>query len=484
MVGKASLIVILGFSMIFGIASRYWNRTSTQAIENFVNYYDSTSAHVLAISAINILADSLFWNQGGGDMTHLDIGPLSFQGGTVRMTTKPDTIDGEFDVLATAVSQYAGFRGHTIYDTVQILMKPGRFNEWAYFTDKDSAIYWTTGETLDGRYHTNGTLYLYGAPTFTDNVSTGVGLTTKQKAPALVSPNSLPDAYGNRLTAPGYQNGVLIPMPNSLANYNSIPNVTILKDSSHTGSGYAYDVYMTLSGTDVSYYTVTSSVSTSWSGATYTQVSRVPATGTTTVPISSFGDAGGNGLGSVVVIQNGDLHVSGQIDGKLTLVAQQGTSGQARVSSSSYGSKIEGQSVDVDMTYGNGSSNHNNGNVIINGDVTYANMPTDLSDDRNLLGLVADNSIAVGKLASANLTIDASLFARQGKFFNSRYQSAAYGTLTLFGSMAQKTRGAVGLVGSNGFVKNYSYDKRFERTMTSPPMSPSTGSYNVVYWRE
>lgn len=470
--------------MIFGIASRYWNKTSNLAIENFVNYYDSTASHLLAISAANILADSLFWNQNGGNMTNLNIGPISFQGGTFRMKTEPDTIDGEYDVLASAISQYTGFGGHVIRDTVQILMQPGRFNQWAYFTDKDSAIYWTNGETLQGRYHTNGTLYLNGAPTFTDNVSTGVGLTTKQRAPTLVNPKTLPDSYGNRLTAPGYQNGVLIPLPSSLANYTSIPNVKILADSAHTGSSYAYDVYMALSGTDVSYYTVTSSVTTSHGTTTYTQVSRVPATGSTTVPISSLGDAGGNGLGSVVLINNGDLHVSGQVDGRLTLVAMQGSGSSARVSSSSYNNKIEGQSVDVDMTYGNGSTNHNAGNVIINGDVTYTNMPTDVNDGRDLLGLVADNSIAVGKQTSVNLTIDASLFARQGKFFNSRYQSATLGTLTLFGSMAQKTRGAVGTIGTSGYLKNYSYDKRFERTKTSPPMSPSTGSYNVVYWRE
>ncbi len=484
MVGKASLIVIIGFSMIFGIASRYWNKTSNLAIENFVNYYDSTASHLLAISAANILADSLFWNQNGGNMTNLNIGPISFQGGNFWMKTKPDTIDGEYDVLASAISQYTGFGGHVIRDTVQILMQPGRFNQWAYFTDKDSAIYWTTGETLQGRYHTNGTLYLDGAPTFTDNVSTGVGLTTKQRAPTLVNPKTLPDWYGNRLTTPGYQNGVLIPLPSSLANYTSIPNVVTWGDSLHTGSGYTYDVYVTLNAGSLSYYTVTSSVSTSWSGTTYTQVSRVPATGSNNVGISSLPDAGGNGLGSVIVVNNGDLHISGNLNGRLTFVALQGSGASARVSSSSYSQKIEGQSVDVDMTYGNGSSNHNAGNIIINGNVTYTNMPTSVNDASNLLGLVADNSIAVGKQTSTNLTIDASLFCRQGKFFNSRYLSATLGTLTLFGSMAQKTRGAVGTVGTSGYVKNYAYDKRFERTKTSPPMSPSTGSYNVVYWRE
>lgn len=485
MVGKGALIVILGFSLVFGVGNKYWNRTSNEAIENFVNYYDSTAAHVLAVSAVNILADSLFWNQGSADLSNADFAPQDFHDGTFYMYTRPDTVDGEYDVLATAVAKYTGFRGHVIYDSVQMLMEPGRFNQWAYFTDRDSDIYWTTGEVLDGRYHTNGTLYLKGAPVFKDNISTGVGLTTYWKAPQLISPSDLPDKKGNKLIAPGYTSGVIIPMPNTLANYESISNVYMIQDSANNGSKYAYDVYVTLNGTTVSYYTVTSSVSISGSKATYTEVSRVPAGGTIDVPVGNLGDAGGKGLGSVVLVKNGDLHISGQIDGKVTFVAEEGSGSSARVSSGSYG-KIEGNKVDVDMTFANGKNNHDAGNIIINGDITYANMPTDVSDSRNLLGLVADNSIAVSRQTNTlvDLTIDGSLFCRQGSFFNSMYTTGDRGTLTLFGSMAQKTRGPVGLVKGYGYEKNYAYDHRFERTSTSPPMSPSTGKYNIASWRE
>lgn len=483
MVGKGALIVILGFSMIFGVAGQYWNRTSDRAIENFVNYYDSTYAHVMAVSAVNILADSLFWNQGSADLTHLNIPSISFKGGSFKMSTKSDTIDGEFDVVATAVSQYTGYRGHVIVDTVQILMQPGRFNQWAYFTDKDSNIYWTTGEVLDGRYHTNGTLYLDGAPTFLDNVSTGRGLTTKQAAPNLVSPSNLPDRYGNKLVAPSYQSGVVIPMPNTLTNYTAVQNVKTFQDTTYKGSSYAYDVYMTFSGADVDYYTTVSKIATSHGSTTITQVSRTPSSGTTTAALSSFGDANNNGLGSVIVVQDGDLHVSGSVNGRATIVAIEGSGTTTHSSSSSYG-KIEGVSTDVDLTYANGSGNHDSGNIIIDGNVTYTSMPSGPDDATNLLGLVADNSIAVAKQSSADLEIDAALFARQGKFFNSMYKTASRGTLTLFGSMAQKTRGAVGQVGTSGYSKNYTYDARFARTKTSPPMSPSTGSYNIVSWRE
>jgi len=90
----------------------------------------------------------------------------------------------------------------------------------------------------------------------------------------------------------------------------------------------------------------------------------------------------------VIVVNNGDLHVSGNVNGSLTFVALQGSGASARVSSSSYSHKIEGQSVDVDMTYGNGSTNHNAGNIVINGNVTYTNMPTSENDATNLLALL------------------------------------------------------------------------------------------------
>ena len=57
MVGRASLIVILGFSLIFGLAGQYWNRESDSATENFVNYYSSSAAHNIAVGAANLACD-------------------------------------------------------------------------------------------------------------------------------------------------------------------------------------------------------------------------------------------------------------------------------------------------------------------------------------------------------------------------------------------------------------------------------------------
>ncbi len=497
MVGKGALIVIIGFSMIFGIAGQYWNRTSNAAIENFSNYYDATAAHNLAISAANILADQLFWNQGDTlNLSSINIEDQSFGDGRYSMRTEPKPIDGENDILATAVGKYSGMRG-IIADTVQILLQPGRFNQWAYFTNTDTGVYWTTGETMNGRYHTNGTLFIAGTPVFQGNVSTGRGLAARNYYNGAahvinpVNPSSLPDRGGDRLIAASYQSGVTIPLPSTLTNYNQVPGVTIFRNND-THSNYAYDVYMTFSPagdpTKAAFHTSLKSVTETTdrfgrvTGYSLSEVSRVPAVGDSVVSITQFGDAGSKGLGSVVIIQNGDLHVSGNMDGRVTFVAQQGSTGDpARVSSSSYGT---GSSA-YDCYDANGG--HANGNVVIEGNLTYAHMPADLNDSRNLLGLVADNSIMLASQTTQDLTIDGSLFARDGSFFYQNYASgSARGTLNIFGSLCQNVRGAVGTFGTSqtGYIKNYSYDQRFQRTRTSPPYSPTTGSYNIVAWRE
>jgi hypothetical protein len=124
-------------------------------------------------------------------------------------------------------------------------------------------------------------------------------------------------------------------------------------------------------------------------------------------------NAGSKGLGSVVIIQNGDLHISGTMDGRVTFVAQHGASSDpVRVSSSSYSTG----STSYDCYNANGSR-HVNGNIIVEGNLLYAHLPNDLNDNRDLLELVADNSIMLATQTAQNLTIDGSLLLGRGVSF-------------------------------------------------------------------
>lgn len=490
MVGRASLMVIMGFSLIFGVAGQYWNRTSNRAVENMWNYYDSTAAHELALSAAYILADTIFWCQNNAAyMGHLNFPNRSFgTNATYSMSTQPDTVDGDSCILATVKGTYVSTLGRNINDTVQILLKPGRFCQYAFFTNDDNGVYWQTGDTMKGPYHTNTRLCIDGTPDFTQSVSTGTGLTAYNNNHPInpILPTQLPDAGGDKLICPSYQSGVIINMPSSLASFNSIPATTVIS-SSDTHSNYAYDVYFTFNPSggsgpgQVGFHTQLSTVS----GTTVTAVSggRIPASGDSIVDLSSFGNAGGQGLGSVVIVKNGDVHVTGQMDGKVTFVAEQTNTSAGDVTRVSTNALYNSTSGNFDCYGANG--NHSNGNVIIEGNTTYQNTSTDE------LGLVADNSIMVRtsgrSLTSSSVTnIDGALFARQGKIFAQNYgNGSAMGKLNVLGALAQNVRGPVGLVGgSSGFSKYYTFDQRFARTLTSPPYSPSTGSYNILSWLE
>jgi hypothetical protein len=172
----------------------------------------------------------------------------------------------------------------------------------------------------------------------------------------------------------------------------------------------------------------------------------------------------------VLLVENADLHVKGQLTGKITL----GCVGT--------------------------------GNVWIDSSVTYNTQPTlrgdgslDFGAVPDMLGIVADNYVYVTDPGSsggnhaccpgtdANREIDAAIFSRLNGFQAENYNSRSVETLTIKGSLQQNTRGAVGTSDSHGnivsgFHKNYNFDDRF---MTSTPYGyPATTQFSITNWSE
>ena len=54
MIGKASLLLIMGFSAIFLVFGYNFNSMSNRTVENFSDYYKETIAHNLASSGANL----------------------------------------------------------------------------------------------------------------------------------------------------------------------------------------------------------------------------------------------------------------------------------------------------------------------------------------------------------------------------------------------------------------------------------------------
>lgn len=79
--GKAAILLVLGFSLIFLFYGHRFNRLSTDSVDNLMNYYEDTKAHNIAVSAANLAANKLFldktWEEGFEN--------VSFDGGTYNV---------------------------------------------------------------------------------------------------------------------------------------------------------------------------------------------------------------------------------------------------------------------------------------------------------------------------------------------------------------------------------------------------------------
>ena len=147
--------------------------------------------------------------------------------------------------------------------------------------------------------------------------------------------------------------------------------------------------------------------------------------------------------------RNGDLFVSGTVDGRATLAAE----------------------------------NY----IYIVGNIVYE----DAQDD--ILGLVGNNAIWIWNpvnsgndslLDNNGRRVDSALLSVAHTFQVQNYnKGGSRGTLTVNGSIAQKFRGIV-KNGSNGYIKNYLYDDRLRYMAPPKYLSPVTTTYGVSVWVE
>jgi hypothetical protein len=159
----------------------------------------------------------------------------------------------------------------------------------------------------------------------------------------------------------------------------------------------------------------------------------------------------------VVLVNNGDLHIKGTLNGRITL----GCTGT--------------------------------GKVYIDSSVVYAIDPKSVSprcDD--MLGIVADNDIIITENSNntnpaIGVTINASLFSRTGGLQAQNYDSRdVSGKLKIVGGIQQKNRDPVGTFSGGhivtGFQKDYDFDKRLQ---TDAPVGyPALQKFIVLNWYE
>jgi len=214
MSGKATLLLIVGFSLLFLIISKNFGDVSNRAVDNFVSYHTETVAHDIAISAANIAANQIFldptWDSGYSD--------VPFQ-------------DGHFNVQLAVLDPYKNIREITAQgtyngksSTVKVKFAPSKFSKFAYYSvSEGGTIWWTGSDTVWGPFHTQDYMRAYRHPVF-------YGKATTKKSLIYYTNQSTDKPY----FLGGFEQGVDLPMPtNAVDDMEAIADDDGLKLSGH-----------------------------------------------------------------------------------------------------------------------------------------------------------------------------------------------------------------------------------------------------------
>lgn len=215
MSGKATLLLIVGFSLIFLVVSRNFGDTSTRAIDNYVDYYKKAVSHNIAVSGANIAANNIFldptWNASG-------YSNIDYQDGTISIDVQQ--IDPYKNIVEiTADGSYEGYNS-----TVKIKLAPSKFSKFAYYSvSEGGTIWWTGNDTVWGPFHTQDYMRAYRHPVF-------YGKATTKRNLVYYTNQSTDKPY----FLGGYQDGVDLPLPiDAVDNLESIADDDGLKLSGH-----------------------------------------------------------------------------------------------------------------------------------------------------------------------------------------------------------------------------------------------------------
>jgi hypothetical protein len=309
------------------------------------------------------------------------------------------------------------------------------FAQYAYFSDNEVGpggedIWFFTGDVLQGKIHSNGTIKIYGNPQFLGAVTSHSDHMEGNGGYTVTGPGGWPVGGNNPTFAQGFQLNVpTIALPTG---------TTDLKDAAQNHGG----LYLANASTIELGRRADGTVSAGW--LRYQNTS----------PPGAWGQAQISTLNSGVVYCNADTRVSGILDGELTIGSHR--------------------------------------NIYIVDDIRYqASNATGTPNPgcNDLLGLVSEQNViyAYNTANATDLRVDAVMMALNTSIEAESYdQYAPRGTLTVWGGLIQKYRGPVGQaqngVITHGYLKDYHYDPRV--TARTPPGFPLTGQYEEVAWTE
>jgi cytoskeletal protein CcmA (bactofilin family) len=314
-----------------------------------------------------------------------------------------------------------------MHDTVEIYLDTPQFTSFTLFswmTNNEGPCQWVTGDSVQGKLHSNGSIAINGSPVFMDKVTTAHKFSP--------SPGKGTDqAIFNK----GYETGVdSVFFPTDLTSVFNIAN---------TSSGRFYNtpsIWVTLNG---------GNSAVAGDGTALVRTSKNGPVIDTVHITSSAGFTG-------VIMGNDSVHVQGTIDGQVTVASNQG-------------------------------------NIYVEDNLQYERDPRFYSTSKDMLGLVAEQSVIVADNAAnqADCTIQGNIFARTGSLTAQNYDNGVLrGRLSILGSIVQNVRAPVGTnmngVLNSGYFKSYAYDSRLYDPNVRPPYYPGfiPSTVNITGWWE
>lgn len=432
--GKAILLVVIGFSLMFSVVNFNSSSLTTRAVENLTEYYSETNLHNIAASGANMAASQVFqdptWT---GSYSR-----LPFHGGFVDIDVTTFAVD---KIKITSHSYFSGiFDGEFREDTalVKIILQPSSFSKFGYYTNKwPSNGYLVTGDTIDGPFHTQQTLNTLGSPVFTAKVTTKDGI------------NSVGNKWGFGAADPqflgGYETPVDIPFTLNTSKLDNAANYAgkLFQDP----SGDPLDVRLEFVDDGSSIGKV------KWS-------TKKTSSSTWSTPILADMDTlAPNG---VIWNDKGNLYLSGTVNGKYTV-------GTAK-DGNSYGYVY----LEDDIIYRKDPLQFNNGTTSTNPDC----------DD--MLGVVAEKQVVVKNNAAnqSDINIHASLFNYDGGITVESLNSSSpnMGIMRIHGGLIENEAQTTGYTTGAGYNQVIKFDRRFQTS--TPPYFPATEQYEIVSWFE
>lgn len=208
MFGKGSLIFVIGFALVFSVYQLNLNRLASGASDNFNEYYIETLVHESAMSAMNMAINEVWVTD---DTTSASF-TVQLPPCTSVVTLQPS---GGDTVMVKVVTRSSVFTDEALQATSEPLAVIDSMHavfsfslpitRYFWYTNANMGMYWTSGDTVWGPMHTNGTLRTNGEPVFYGKVS------ASKFAP-------MPDKGGNKAEfLGGWEAGVEVDLPTDMS---------------------------------------------------------------------------------------------------------------------------------------------------------------------------------------------------------------------------------------------------------------------------